>query len=186
MTRMQLPRTWRSIDVTFLTVPLLEMALKSSGHIEALEAEGADEPLLGRVPVLVCSCRGIRHRLCLLGDVLQEIHLLSWKSAASHPWVWWGSAPLSFPLSPQNDRRGREYGELGRQVGFGSAGQQSAANTEQPQQVEKTHDIGIRKTLTADQSFFSMKNKMCILPQLLEQQDISGKGFFNQLPVDKM
>ena len=58
------------------------------------------------------------------------------KSAASHPWVWWGSAPLCFPLSPQTDRRGSSMG--GRQVGFVSAGQQSAANTEQPQQVEKT------------------------------------------------
>ena len=126
ITKMQSPGTWRSIDVTFLTVPLLEMALKCSRHVEALEAEGADEPLLGRVPVLVCSCRGIRHRLCLLGDVLQEIHLLLWKSAASHPWVWWGSAPLSFPLSPQTDSRRGSSGSR-RQVGFGSAGLTSSS-----------------------------------------------------------
>ena len=82
---MKLPRAWRSVDVTFLTVPFLEMALKGSWHIEALKAEGADKPLLRRVPILtilVCTSRRVCHRLGLLGNVLQEIHLL-WREKIS-------------------------------------------------------------------------------------------------------
>ena len=49
------------------------------------------------------------------------------KSAARHPWVWlWGSAPLSFPLSPQNDSSRGSSGSR-RQVGFGSAGLTSSS-----------------------------------------------------------
>ena len=83
---MKLPRAWRSVDVTFFTVPFLEMALKGSWHIEALKAEGADKPLLWRIPILtilICTSRRVCHRLGLLGDVLQEIHLLQKKISCS-------------------------------------------------------------------------------------------------------
>ena len=96
---MKLPRAWRSVDVTFFTVPFLEMALKGSWHIEALKAERADEPLLRRVPiltVLVCTSRRICHRLGLLGNVLQEIHLLQKISCSSSLGVIVGLRPPLF------------------------------------------------------------------------------------------
>ena len=73
-----LPWTWGSIYVTILTVSLLKMVLKGGRQVKALEAEGADEPLLRRVPILtVLSCAGrwVRHWLCLVRNVLQEIHV---------------------------------------------------------------------------------------------------------------
>ena len=53
------PWAWGSIYVTVLTMSLLKMVLKGGRQVKALEAEGADEPLLRRVPVLtVLSCAG--------------------------------------------------------------------------------------------------------------------------------
>ena len=114
---MVLPRAGRSIDVTFLAVPFLKMALQGGRHVEALKAERADEAFLRRIPVLTvlcCSSRRVRHRLRLLRDVLQEIHLLG--KSASHPWFEGevGLRPPVFHFHRKMTEEGVAAAEAGR------------------------------------------------------------------------
>ena len=148
-----LPRAGRSIDVTFLAVPFLKMALKGGRHVEALKAERADEPFLRRIPVLTvlcCSSRRVRHRLRLLRDVLQEIHLLG--KSGSHPWFE-GEVGLRPLLHFHFHRKMTEEGVAAAEAGRSAGPHQSCAgqyNAEQPQQVDtKPHAIGIQKYLKA-------------------------------------
>ena len=148
-----LPRAGRSIDVTLLAVPFLKMALQGGRHVEALQAERADEPFLRRIPILTifcCSRWRVCHRLRLLRDVLQEIHLLG--KSASHPWFE-GEVGLRPLFHFHFHRKMTEEGVAGAEAGRSAGPHQSCAgqyNAEQPQQVHtKPHAIRIRKSLKA-------------------------------------
>ena len=93
------------------------MALKRGWHVEALKAERADEAFLRRIPiftVLCCSRWRVRHRLGLLRDVLQEIHLLG--KSVSHPWFEGevGLRPLCFHFHRKMTEEGVAGAEAGR------------------------------------------------------------------------